>query len=156
MDELLCRAEHRGEGDENPGGDCSDARRDGSAVQHRQAAVVVALALYPHACRQPGQVIDLVGAQAHRGRAGVLVEALAATRAGDRHDPRPLRQQPSQGDLPRRASLRVGEAAHPRHERRRPQVVDATSLLEVVVLAEAVRVEALGLLLSGESIGEAG
>jgi hypothetical protein len=35
-------------------------------------------------------------------------------------------------------------------------VVDATSLLEVVVLAEAVRVEALGLLLSGESIGEAG
>ncbi len=35
-------------------------------------------------------------------------------------------------------------------------MVDATSLLEVVVLAAAVRVEALGLLLSGESIGEAG
>src|SRR5579885_165510 len=61
-----------------------------------------------------GGVLDLaqiLGAQLHARRTQILFEALQLGRAGNRHDPRLLRQQPGQRDLGRRRALALRDSA---------------------------------------------
>ena len=80
-----------------------------SPTIHARLVVAVARDAEPlHDARQVGEV---VGRQRHGRRRRVLVDALAAARAGDRHDERMLGQQPREGDLRGRgASLHAARA----------------------------------------------
>jgi len=77
-------------------------------------------------------------------RSDVLVKSRHLRRAGDRYDPRPLRQQPRERDLRRRRVLRRGERLQPldegeirfpvlfaesRHEPRLPRRYQPTRLI---------------------------
>src|SRR5690349_6140810 len=87
-----------------------DEEADVSAVDVGHVLGVVAVAAHADA---PGETVEVgafVGRQRDPSSRGVLADALGAAGPGDRHDPRLLRQQPGQGDLPGRRALGLGEA----------------------------------------------
>src|SRR4051812_38866083 len=52
---------------------------------------------------------ELVGRQLEVGRSKVLLEPVQLGGAGDRHDPRLLREHPGEGDLRARRTLALGD-----------------------------------------------
>src|SRR5882672_2027363 len=60
---------------------------------------------------------QILSGQLDRGSTDVLLEALQLARAGDRDDPRLLRQQPGERDLGWRGPLPRGDGAQPLDER---------------------------------------
>ena len=104
------------------GCDCSTTARTPAAVGHRQACpssaagalhhlLRVAVSLYHETRRDAVDLAQVVGGQFDRGRAEVLLQAVQLRRAGDRHDPRLLRQQPGERDLRGRRPLALRDRA---------------------------------------------
>src|SRR5579862_1990026 len=73
----------------------------------------IPLALYRDLAERRVDLAEILGGERDRRRAVVLVEAMELGGAGDRHDPRLLRQQPSERDLRRRHHLLCRDFAQP-------------------------------------------
>jgi hypothetical protein len=81
----------------------------GSAVDHPLHGLRVAVALDRHAGRCLVELRQVLWGEVEVRRCEVLVEALETPGAGDRSDPRLLREQPGQGDPPDGGLLAVGD-----------------------------------------------
>jgi hypothetical protein len=77
----------------------------GSAVDHLLHRLGIALALHLHAAGGVVELGQVVRAELDLGGTEVLLETFEPAGAGDRDDPRLLREQPGQGDLAERDPL---------------------------------------------------
>ena len=71
----------------------------------------ITVALHRDLASSPCNCSEVRSRQRHRSRAEIFLEPVQLGGAGDRHDPRLLRQQPGQRDLRRRRLLRCGDLA---------------------------------------------